>query len=128
MAQARHAAGQQHSVTDEIMFTACMAWYGGPHDIINACYVKHALLWTWLLQVVSTGWPVFSLCWSNTQRLLVAGGNSVLHIYKVCCYGRQLQHQLSAVDGDVTAVWDAAIASRSCHTLQLLLVIMVVLL
>jgi hypothetical protein len=35
------------------------------------------------LQVVSTGWPVFSLAWSNKQRLLVAGGNSVLHIYKV---------------------------------------------
>jgi hypothetical protein len=35
------------------------------------------------LQVVPTGWPVFSMAWSSKHRILVAGGNSVMHIYKV---------------------------------------------
>lgn len=36
-----------------------------------------------VVQVVPTGWPVFSVAWSSKQRILVAGGNSVLHIFKV---------------------------------------------
>ncbi|WIA17403.1 hypothetical protein OEZ85_014259 [Tetradesmus obliquus] len=36
-----------------------------------------------LLQVVPTGWPVFSMAWSSKHHILVAGGNSVMHIYKV---------------------------------------------
>ncbi|KAI8472624.1 MAG: WD40-repeat-containing domain protein [Monoraphidium minutum] len=36
-----------------------------------------------LLQLVPTGWPLFSLAWSEHQRILVAGGNSVLHVFGV---------------------------------------------
>eukprot|EP00775_Hariotina_reticulata_P004041 gene4041-4288_t len=35
-----------------------------------------------LLQVVPTGWPVFSLIWDSKHQILVAGGNSVLHVFK----------------------------------------------
>ena len=34
-------------------------------------------------QLVPTGWPVFGLAWNSKQRILAAGGNSVLHIFKV---------------------------------------------
>lgn len=36
-----------------------------------------------LLQVVPLGGPVFSLAWGSKQRMLVAGGNSILHVFNV---------------------------------------------
>lgn len=56
----------------------------------NTVKAEHQWLWhaaacaaDVFLQVVPTGWPVFSMAWSSKHRILVAGGNSVMHIYKV---------------------------------------------
>lgn len=35
------------------------------------------------MQLVPTGWPLFSLAWCERQKILVAGGHSVLHIFQV---------------------------------------------
>ena len=44
---------------------------------------RHRAHTTPAAQVVPTGWPVFSLGWGGRQHMLVAGGNSVLHIFRL---------------------------------------------
>lgn len=51
-------------------------------------------------QVVPTGWPVFSLAWGGRQRMLVAGGNSVLHIFRLeMADVLRAKHAAASVDG-----------------------------
>lgn len=42
---------------------------------------EHACLLDHIPQLVPTGWAVFCMAWSPRNRMLAAGGNSVLHVF-----------------------------------------------
>jgi hypothetical protein len=51
-------------------------------------------------QLVPTGSPLFSLAWSNQLRLLVAGGHSILHVFRVdAAEATRLRHTRNAATG-----------------------------
>ncbi len=65
------------------------------------------------MQVVPTGWPVFSLAWNSKHFVLVAGGNGVLHIFKVDMEeARKLRHARQVTHPIVNTF------AKSCQIMQ----------